>query len=382
MELASTSELEDPPVRGRSNAHLRNQPPLVRIGGAVLVAAAAFALSTWVHLPQQGYTFLLLYPVVIASAYFAGRDAGLAATGACVLMVAARLLLTWEETDMLLVQVASLILFIVIGAGSAILLSRLNRALRQLQQSNVQLVEATEDARRANEETDLLLRELRHRIRNDLSNIVAIIRLQARSLSETAAEHLVSAADRLQVLAQVHERLSRQGHRPVVEMKPFLEDLCANLRSTLLPLKPVAIQCDVDELSLPSTRAVSVGLIVNELVTNAIKYAYPDDREGSILVYLECSDHVAEVGVEDDGIGISDQSGDSSGSGLGHRLVRSLAAQLNGRFECDSHHPGAACVVTFPLDPGGRAKDGGQPNDLVAAKPVAASVGEQGENGR
>lgn len=370
MELADTSELEDPLARGRSNTFLRNQSPLVRVGGAIVLAAAAFALATWFHLPQQGYTFLLLYPVVIASAYFAGRDAGLAATGACVLMVAARLLLTWDQTDMLLVQVASLILFTLIGAGTALLLSRLNQALRQLQKTNLQLVEATEEARRANRETDLLLRELRHRIRNDLSNIVAIIRLQARSLSKAAAEQLVSAADRLQVLAHVHERLSRQGHRPVVEMKPFLDDLCANLRSTLLPLKPVALQCEVDELSLPSTRAVSVGLIVNELVTNAIKYAYPDDREGSILVYLECSEHVVEVGVEDDGIGISDQSGDSEGHGLGHRLVRSLAAQLNGRFECRTETPGASCVVTFPLDPGSRPQDGASagPDDFTLGR--------------
>jgi len=338
------------PVRGRSTSLLRSQPASVRIGGAVVLTVAAFALSIAAHLPQQGFTFLLLYPAVIASAYFAGRDAGLAATGAGVLLVGARLLLTWDETDLILVQLASLIVFALIGAGSAVLLSRLKRALRQLEQSNTRLLEATENARQSSEETDLLLRELRHRVRNDLTNLVAIIQMQAKSLPEDSAAHLKSAAHRLQVLAKVHERLSRQGHQPVVEMKPFLDDLCSDLRSTLLPLKPVSLQVELEELSLPSARAVSVGLVVNELVTNAIKYAYPDDREGSILVYLECAEGVAEVGVEDDGVGIAGEI-EAQATGLGHRLVRSLAAQLHGRFECSCDPPGTSCILTFPLDP-------------------------------
>lgn len=304
------------------------------------------------QLPQQGYTFLLLYPVVIASAYFAGREAGLAATGTCLLLVAGRMLLTWNsQTDLLLVQIASLLLFTVIGAGSSVLMSRLKRALRQLEVSNSRLVEATESARAAREETDLLLRELRHRIRNDLTNIIAIVRMQAKSVPEEAATHLRGAADRLQVLAKVHQRLSRQGHSPVVEMEPFLRDLCGELRSTLLPLKPVALECDIDALSLPSTRAVSVGLIVNELVTNAIKYGYPEEREGTISVYLEINAGIVEVGVEDDGVGFSEGKMNAEGTGLGHRLVRSLAAQLGGRFQCSAEAGETTCTVTFPLDP-------------------------------
>lgn len=349
-------------VRGRSTAPFRAQSLWLRIATGIAVAALAFAVSVSMHLPQQGYTFLLLYPAVIGSAYFAGRDAGLAATATATLGVLARMLLTWDsKNDLLLVHGASILLFSVIGAGSAILLSRLKMALRQLEDSNAQLVEATEGARRAREETDLLLRELRHRVRNDLSNIIAIVRMQAKSAPEEAASHLHGAADRLQVLAKVHQRLSRQGHSPIVEMKPFVEDLCSELRTTLLPLKPVALECEVDEFSLPSTRAVCIGLIVNELVTNAIKYAYPDDAGGTICVYLECDDGVAELSVEDDGVGISVAGADAEGlkegnssSGLGHRLVRSLAVQLGGRFECSVEGGGTSCMITFPLEACGR----------------------------
>ncbi|HUG46723.1 MAG TPA: sensor histidine kinase, partial [Sphingomicrobium sp.] len=126
------------------------------------------------------------------------------------------------------------------------------------------------------------------------------------------------------------------------------------LRSTLLPLKPVALETDIDAVSLPSARAVSVGLILNELVTNAIKYAYPDDKEGTICVYLECTDEQIELSVEDDGIGMPE--GEEQGSGLGHRLVRSLAAQLGGRFACEASSPGSSCMVTFPRQPTSRRK--------------------------
>lgn len=357
MGARNDSGLATRPVRGRSTALLRPQPMWLRAAGAVLLAIVAFALSMAMHLPEQGYTFLLLYPVVIASAYFAGRDAGLAATGACTVMVASRMLLMWnDQRDLLLVQIASLLLFTLIGAGSAVLLSRLKRALSQLELSNAQLIEATESARAAGEETDLLLRELRHRVRNDLTNIIAIVRMQAKSAPEEAATHLRAAADRLQVLAKVHQRLSRQGHSPVVEMRPFLRDLCSELRTTLLPLKPVALECDVDEISLPSTRAVSVGLIVNELVTNAIKYGYPDGREGTISVYLECSGGTVEVGVEDDGVGFEVATIQNEGTGLGHRLVRSLAAQLGGRFQCSAEAGQTSCMVAFPLDPPARPR--------------------------
>ena len=347
-------------VRGRTTALLRAQPLWLRIAGGMLVAIAAFGLSVAMQLPEQGYTFLLLYPAVIAAAFLAGRDSGLAATAAAALCVVARMLLAWDSDDhLLLVQVASLILFVLIGSGSSILMSRLKRALRELEVSNEQLREANEAARAAGEETDLLLRELRHRVRNDISNVIAILRLQAKSCSAEAATHLGTAAERLQVLSKVHQRLSRQGHSPIVEMKGFIEELCEELRATLLPLKPVALETDIDEMNLPSTRAVAVGLIVNELVTNAIKYAYPDDREGTICVSLTCVDDVVEIIVEDDGAGIAAEATPDSGSGLGHRLVRSLAAQLGGRFVCNVDPPGTSCTVAFPRDPAaGRLEQG------------------------
>ena len=316
----------------------------------MLLALLAFAITVSLQLPQYGSTYLLLYPAVFLAAYFAGRDAGFAATATGAAAVAVRIVVGWDEQPAVLIQFASLVLFVGIGFGVTMLMSRLKGIMRELEDSNLQLLEANETARLASEETDLLLRELRHRIRNDLSNVIAVLRLQAKTANQEAAEHLQTAAERLHVLAKVHQRLSRQGHSPVVEMKGFIEELCSELRATLLALKPVALETDLDEIRLGSARAVSVGLIVNELVTNAIKYAYPDDREGTICVYLTCDEEVVEIGVEDDGIG-TDVEQSEAGTGLGHRLVRSLSAQLGGRFLCSVDPPGMSCIVTFPRNP-------------------------------
>lgn len=317
--------------------------------GAALLAAAIFALSLALGLPQHGSRFLLLYPVVLACALLAGRDAGISATIASSVAVAVYLSLRPDERVDVPIAMGSLLLFLIAGIGTSFILSELKRANRELQAVNARLTEAHAAAVTAEETTDLLLSELRHRVRNDLSNVIAILRLQARSLDDEAAGQLQAAADRLQVLAKLHNALSRHGSSAVVNMKEFLHEICSHFRTTMLPLRPVALISDVEPLRLPSERALPVGLIVNELLTNSIKYAYPDDREGTVTVALKITDGVANLHVEDDGIGFAaDTPGGTSGSGVGHKLVRSLTGQLRGKFYCEGSGNGTRCTIVFP----------------------------------
>lgn len=335
----------------RSSSLFRDLPLWVRLGGAALAAALAFSVTISAALPARGSTFLLLFPTVVAAAYLAGRDAGIAATATAALLVGVRILLNWGSLGDPWVQVTALVVFVLFGAGIAVLLSHLKQTLRELESANQELQLANDAARQAEQDTDLLLRELRHRVRNDVSNVIAILRLQAKRAGPDAAEPLLAAADRLQVLAKVHRRLTRQGHSPVVEIQGFLNDLCTELQSTLLPLKPVAIRTDVEPMELPSARAVSLGLIVNELVTNASKYAFPDDRGGTICVELCRTGSELVLSVCDDGVGMpSDPADGPLGSGLGQRLVRSFSAQLGGSFECSQSAVGTDCKVRFPAE--------------------------------
>ena len=330
---------------------MRGLPLWLRLAGAALVAVSIFVLSLALGLPQHGSRFLLLYPVVLACALLAGRDAGVSATIASSIAVAVYLSLRPEERIDVPIAMGSLLLFLIAGIGTSFILSELKRSMRELHALNLRLTEAHAAAVTAEETTDLLLSELRHRVRNDLSNVIAILRLQAKSLETEAAGQLEAAADRLQVLAKLHNTLSRHGSNAVVDMKNFLHEISTHFRTTMLPLRPVAIVSDVEPLKLPSERALPVGLIVNELLTNAIKYAYPGDREGTVSVSLKIEDGVANLSVEDDGIGFPAPSADDPPvSGLGHKLVRSLSGQLRGKFYCESTDSGTSCKIIFPVE--------------------------------
>lgn len=315
-----------------SSSPLRSLPLWVRVTGSAVLCVAVFLAGLAVGIPQHGAQFLPLYPVVFACVYYAGRDAGIAATIAGVIAVSAYLALHPQLRVDVELAITSLFLFLIAGIGFSVIVSELKRALRKVEAANAELKMAHAAAVAAEEEADLLLNELTHRVRNDLSNVISILRMQARSLDEAAAAPLQSAVDRLQVLAKLHRKLSRQGSSPVVDMKDFLHEICGHFRATTLPLRPV-------------------GLIANELLTNAVKYAYPQERAGTIRLSLSTKGEQARLAVDDDGVGFTPgEEPPVDGSGLGQRLVRSLAAQLGGEFLCETGAGGTSCRVNFPLE--------------------------------
>lgn len=334
-----------------SSSPLRSLPLWVRVTGSALLSVAVFLAGLAVGIPQHGAQFLPLYPVVFACVYYAGRDAGISATIAGAIAVSGYLALHPELRVEVELAIVSLFLFLIAGIGFSIVVSELKRALRKVEAANAELKQAHAAAVAAEEEADLLLNELTHRVRNDLTNVISILQLQARSVDEAAAAPLRSAADRLQVLAKLHRKLSRQGSSPVVDMKDFLHEICGHFRATMLPLRPIALESEVEPIKLPSSRALAVGLIANELLTNAVKYGYPDDRAGTIRLSLSTEDDQAQLAVDDDGVGFTPDEGPAAeGSGLGQRLVRSLSAQLGGEFICETGSAGTSCRVNFPLD--------------------------------
>lgn len=135
--------------------------------------------------------------------------------------------------------ILALLLFVGTGSLASLLLSRLKHVLRAVETAHGELRQAHARAVSGEQEKDILLQELVHRVRNDLTDISAILRLQARELDVAAAAPLRAAADRIQVLARVHKRLVRDGNTPVVDMQVFLEDLSADLRATMLSHRPI-----------------------------------------------------------------------------------------------------------------------------------------------
>lgn len=211
---------------------------------------------------------------------------------------------------------------------------------------------AAEDAlRAANERLETLLKEVNHRVANSLQLVSTFIHMQSRGLdNEGAREALADTQRRIDAIAQVHRKLYTSNDVESIEMSDYLTAIVEELEGTWsTPDAPRNIVLVADPLRLHPDKAVSVGVIVNELVSNACKYAYDPASGGEIRVALSrADDQRFSLMVEDDGIGMV--AGDKPrGSGLGSKLVLAMAKSLAADFDYDPAHNGvrARLVAAF-----------------------------------
>jgi len=205
------------------------------------------------------------------------------------------------------------------------------------------------DASAALEQQQMLLHEVNHRVKNSLQLVSSLLRLQARRIpDETARRQLEDATTRISTIAHIHQRLYRDQDIKKIDFGAFLSELCADLQGTAsrcsLEVKSPSFQVTTD-------RAIPLALVVNELVTNAFKYAYPaEGSSGRVSVGVELSGGEIAITVKDDGAGLPDDFSAAGGSNLGMILIGSLLAQLSGRIETSDNRPGACFLVTVPVD--------------------------------
>ncbi len=179
--------------------------------------------------------------------------------------------------------------------------------------------------------------ELNHRVKNNLAMVASLLQLQARGSDEQVREHLVKAAARVQSIAEVHDALSRGAGSDTVDFGAYLQDLCVSLRRSLAIEDRIALRVDTQPENLSVEKAISLGMVVNELVTNAVKYAYPNGEAGAITVAFRRDRDRLALTVGDHGQGLASEP---AAAGLGMRLVRSLLDQLGGEIRVDNKRRG------------------------------------------
>ncbi len=306
------------------------QTRAIRYGSTIVLVAIFFVFRLAAGEIGDEYPFLFyVTPILVASLLF-DRASGFLATGCSALAVATQV--DWRDDPVR--QLAALILFLVVGS----LLAAFVEAMRG----------ALERGLAAQEELRLLLQEQRHRMKNDFATASSLIALQARSQSDLPARAaLESAVAKLHVIAESQDHLQIAANNQVVNMKEYIEDICWGLGEALRDVRPIAIRVDSEKVLLDSRRATHIGLIVNELVTNALKHAFPGDRAGTVQVRLIRRRGDLTIVVEDDGVGCPKKPG----GGLGARLVALLAQQAGGSARQESAEPGCRVVITIPNAP-------------------------------
>ena len=201
---------------------------------------------------------------------------------------------------------------------------------------NAVLEHTNSELTRKNHEVQTLLREIHHRVKNNLQIISSLLKLQARKISdESTLEALRTGQARVRSMALLHQRLYQGDELKDIPMKVYLADLTQSLLDAYqVDENRILLRTDLDDVSLDVDAAVPLGLIVNELITNSLKYAFPDDRSGEIQLTLKQKGEDLHLQVSDNGIGMKLESGQpvTSKSSFGLELVASLTQKLNGQL--------------------------------------------------
>jgi len=215
-------------------------------------------------------------------------------------------------------------------------INRLNQDLLSTLRKNESLIQ----------QKDFLLKEVNHRVQNSLAIVSAFLRMQARNAEPIVQEQLAQAEQRLRAVGLVHRRLYQENDVQTVDLGRYLDELVGELASTLDPRWRQQLSLDLNPTWIDPERAISVGLIVNELLTNSVKYAYGGEP-GPIMLSLEPARGGFRLTVADRGRGVT---GQVEGTGFGSRVINALVERLNGTISSEDNEPGLRTILSVPTN--------------------------------
>jgi two-component sensor histidine kinase len=202
------------------------------------------------------------------------------------------------------------------------------------------------------ERQQLLLKEIHHRVKNSLQLVSSMLSLQAGNGADPELERqLREASSRVLAIARAHERLYKDDDVATLDLGAYLRDVCGDLNGAN---SGCAVEvAAADGVRLATDRAISLALIATELITNAVKYAYPGERKGKVFVTLARGDegHLAMT-VSDEGVGLPPGFDIRRARSLGMRIVRALTEQLGADLKVRAKRPGCEFVLAVPVASG------------------------------
>jgi two-component sensor histidine kinase/PAS domain-containing protein len=201
-------------------------------------------------------------------------------------------------------------------------------------------------------EKEVLLKEIHHRVKNNLQIISSLLNLQSNEIADPqASQKFRESQDRVKAMALIHERLYQSSDLANIDFYEYIRSLAGHLlRSYKVNVNCVRLYLDVEPIPMNIDIAIPCGLIINELVSNSLKYAFPNDREGEIKICLiRENSNLLKLDVRDNGIGFDEPSHLENSDSLGLKLVRTLAEQINGTLRYSSRG-GFVCEIEIPCE--------------------------------
>ncbi|MBN1496539.1 MAG: PAS domain S-box protein [Spirochaetes bacterium] len=210
--------------------------------------------------------------------------------------------------------------------------------------------QAEEARARSMEEKSVLLRELQHRVKNSMAMIVGLVELEAnRDVGEDAKNALSTVRDRIMSLSNLYDLLYRSDEIKEVRLDQYLEKTCRSLIDSYSSGSArISLRMEMDEARIQVKSAIPIGLVVNEIITNSLKYAFPGGRTGTVGVTLRAAPGALSLVVYDDGVGLPAGFDEKQSKGMGSMLIELMVRQLKGSCEI-GREKGTAYRITIPL---------------------------------
>ena len=206
-----------------------------------------------------------------------------------------------------------------------VLLSRLNRLLSEKQ---------------------WLLKEVHHRVKNNLHTIISLLNLQAEFLKDDALLAIENSQHRIHAMSLIHSKLYASEDVQNIDMREYIKELVAYLKDGFGNAENISYSTEIDALLLDVGQAMPLGLIINEAVTNSIKYAFPGGRKGTISIQLSKIGKLVSLIISDNGIGMVSPTRDSNLSSLGLKLIEGLSADINAELAIENDN-GTKLIISF-----------------------------------
>lgn len=219
---------------------------------------------------------------------------------------------------------------LIIG-GSMIGLCLLGFLFFRVRSKNQKIEEQNNIISTALSEKDMLLREVHHRVKNNLQVISSLLGIQSRTIKdEKAKEAIRDGRSRVHSMSLIHQNLYQKDNLSGIEMSDYLPKLSKSLFDTYnIKGDQIALATDIKEMKLDVETVIPIGLIVNELITNSLKYAFPEGRVGEISILLSEGDGVLNLVVSDNGIGLPNEQVENKQDGFGHKLIKAFRNKLD-----------------------------------------------------
>lgn len=212
----------------------------------------------------------------------------------------------------------------------------------------VNQMESSIEISRLLEEKELLLREVHHRVKNNMNTVMGLLSLQANSAdSASAADTLRDARSRINSMMIVYDRLFRSADYRSISLRGYLEPLMDDIITSSTLSAVITSEKQIDDFTLNTDKLIPIGIIINELLTNAMKYAYTGRPNGSITLSASRNKNTVEIVVHDDGPGLPEAVLSGGTAGFGLELVRMMLEQLSGTIRIENDH-GARFSISIP----------------------------------